>query len=225
MAERLLMEYGYVLVFLGTVLEGDATLLTASFLAQRGYFGIVEVMLTAAFATSLWNEIVYHGARRAGKTYLEQRVDRHPRYRRVLAWVRRRSVLLLLFSRYIFGFRLAIPAACGAAGMRPLLFTAVNLAGAVVWVVPVAIAGYAFAGVLEAFWHEVKQYEWHIATAMLVLITALLARFDPELTRTAEYLFRVRRAAVRSEARVRRLLTRLPATDESGETHLRPDCR
>jgi membrane protein DedA with SNARE-associated domain len=211
MGEALIIKYGYVLIFVGTIFEGDATLLTASFLAQRGRFGLFSVMLTAAIATTAWNEFIYYGARRSGKAYLERRIARHRRYRSVQEWVRRRSVVLLLLSRYIFGFRLAIPLACGAIGMRPITFSLVNLAGAIVWVAPVAIIGYAFGTVLAAFWHEVRQYEWHIAVALLVLTTVLLAWFDPELKKVTEYVFHLRKAAVSSQARVRRLLWRVEA--------------
>lgn len=203
-----LLKYGYLFIFAGTIFEGDATLLTAAFLAHRGHFALVPVMLTAGAASVALNEAIFHGARRAGKAYLERRVARHERYLKIQQWVRRRSILLLLFSRYIFGFRLAIPIACGAVGMRPLLFTLINLAGALLWVVPVGVAGYALGSLLTAFWDEIRHYEWHIAVALLVLVTALLAWFDPELRRTASYLLHLRRAAVISQARVRRLLWR-----------------
>lgn len=208
MGESLLLKHGYLLIFAGTILEGDATLLTASFLAYRGYFELIGVMLAAGAATTAWNEIVYHGARHAGRAYLERRVTRHKRYLTIQEWVRRRSILLLLFSRYIFGFRLAIPLACGAVGMPPLIFSLINIAGAVLWVLPLAFAGYAFGSVLSAFWHEIRLYEWHIAVLLLVMVTGLLAWLDPELRRTGKYLLHLRRAAVISQARVRRLLWR-----------------
>ena len=206
MGEHLLLQYGYVLIFLGSILEGDATLLTASFLANRNHFKLEYVVLTAAIATTAWNEAVFHGARRAGKPFFERQVAKHTRYQGVQDWVRRRSVLLLLFSRYIFGFRLAIPIACGAVGMRPSVFMIVNAAGALLWAVPVCLVGYLFGHLLATFWREIKQYEWHIATAILVLITAFLAWFDPELRRLSSYVHNWRHASVESESRVRRLL-------------------
>ena len=206
--EHLLLQYGYVLIFVGSIVEGDATLLAASFLAHRGYFALPYVVLTAAIATTAWNEAVFHGARRAGKPFFERQAAKHKRYKGVQEWVCRRSVLLLLFSRYILGFRLAIPIACGAVGMRPLLFLVVNAAGAVMWAVPVCLLGYAFGHALAGFWREIRRYEWHIAVALLVLITAALAWFDPELRKVAEYFHNWRRAALVSEARVRRLLWR-----------------
>lgn len=199
-----------MIVFLGSILEGDATLFAASLLANSGrYFSLFGVLVTAGVASSAFNEVLFHSARRAGKPYFERQASKHPRYRGVQDWVCRRSVPLLLASRYIFGFRLAIPVACGAVGMHPLVFLAANLAGAVLWVVPVGLAGYFLGHVLGTWWKEIRLYEWHIATALVVVVTALLAWLDPELRRVSTVFWRGREAALRSEARVRRLLTRM----------------
>jgi membrane protein DedA with SNARE-associated domain len=209
MGEHLLVQYGYLVIFAGSIIEGDATLLTAAFLANRNYFQLHYVILTAALATTAWNEALFHGARRAGKPFFQRKVERHKRYRSVQGWVLRRSVWLLLFSRFIFGFRMAIPIACGAVGMRPLVFLIVNAVGAILWTVPLAIIGYAFGHVLAALWRDVKHYEWHIAIAVLVLLTAVLAWVDPELRKVGDMFHNWRRAALRSESRVRRLLSHL----------------
>jgi membrane protein DedA with SNARE-associated domain len=224
MGEHLLVQYGYILVFLGSVVEGDATLLAASFLANRGHFNLIYVMLVAGVGSTLFNEAAFHTARRAGKPFLERKAAKHKRYNGVQEWVCRRSVILLLFSRYVYGFRMAIPIACGAVGMRPLLFAVVNAAGAVLWVVPVCIAGYAFGHLLSVFWAGVRYYEWHIAVALLVLLTAVLAWFDPELDRVSRYILDWREAAVRSEARVRRLLSRVARVRRRGRRG-DDDCR
>lgn len=207
----------YVFVFFGSILEGDATLLTAAFLAHGGRMRLSAVIFTAGLASTLFNEFLFHAARRRGRAYLEKRAESHRRYRGVQEWVRRRAVVLLLFSRYVFGFRMAIPIACGAVGMRPAVFLGLNLAGALLWAIPIAYLGYFFGNVLEGFWSELRNFRWHIATAMIVVITALLAWLDPELRRFVSLVTRSREAAVRSSARARRLLSRVspPAEDRS----------
>jgi membrane protein DedA with SNARE-associated domain len=205
MGETNLLQYGYVLIFLGSIVEGDATLLTAAFLAHRGRLSFVAVLATAALASSMANEAVYHLSRSRSRSYFERKIAKHPKYARVQHWIRRRSVMLMLFSRYIFGFRLAIPAACGMTGMRPGVFFALNAIGAALWVVPVGYAGYAFGGLIEHFWHGVHQYEWHIAVAVLAIGWTLLVRYDPELHMVASLFFRTRTFAITESARLRRL--------------------
>jgi membrane protein DedA with SNARE-associated domain len=178
---ELLLNYGYVFVFFGSIFEGDATLLGASFLAHRHLLSLAAVITTATIASTAWNELIFYFSRRGGRRFLERRVERHPSYNRVQRWVQRRSVVLLLFSRYLFGFRLAIPVACGATGMCAPTFTAVNLAGAVIWAVPIGFIGFFLGTAVENFWHNVRQWEWQIVGIGLVLLTGLLAWKDPEL--------------------------------------------
>ena len=200
---ELLLSYRYVIVFLGSIFEGDATLLGASFLAHRQVMNFGAVLATAAAATTLFNELLFLLARKNGRDYLQRRLAKHPKYERVQRWVQRRSVVLLLCSRYIFGFRLAIPVACGATGMHPLTFTAVNAAGAALWVIPVGCAGFFLGNVAALFWGGLRQWEWHIACVGVVLLTALLAWKDPEFRYVSLLFTHTRRFAVLSTHRIR----------------------
>jgi len=48
--ELLLLKYGYLLMFVGIIFEGEAVLIAGSFLASRGYFNISTVALVALAA-------------------------------------------------------------------------------------------------------------------------------------------------------------------------------
>ncbi|HET8547300.1 MAG TPA: DedA family protein [Bryobacteraceae bacterium] len=218
---------GYVLIFLGSILEGDATLLTAAFLAHRQHFSLSAVMATAGLASTLANEVYFLLARRGGKAFLDQKVAHHPRYAKVGNLVRRRAVVLLLVSRYLIGFRLAIPVACGAFGMPRVRYTVVNVAGAILWAVPLALVGYAFGNVLETFWTDVRRYEWQVAGILITTAVAILVWRDPELHGLASALLHTHAFTLRSAARVRRLLVRssklgLPGGDIEANTQAQP---
>ena len=49
---------------------------------------------------------------------------------------------VLLLSRYAFGFRIIIPAACGALDMPTLRFSIINLIAGTIWAVPMALLGF-----------------------------------------------------------------------------------
>jgi membrane protein DedA with SNARE-associated domain len=208
---------GYLLIFFGSIFEGDATLLTAAFLANRQHFALWAVMATATVATTLANELFFFIARRRGKAFLDRKIAHHPRYARVGEMVRRRAVLLLVVSRYLIGFRLAIPVACGALGMRRLVFSAANLVGALLWAVPLGLAGYAFGNVLETFWHGLRQYEWQVAGLIIASGVAILVWRDPELHGLASALLHAHAFTLRSVSRVRHLLLRMPQVGAPAE--------
>src|SRR5713101_8192956 len=127
-----LLRYGYVLLFVAAAIEGDASLLTATFLAHLGYFNLAAVIATAAAATCCANQTYYWLGRRHARSALD-RLRSHRLFGRLRKALGQHSPLLLFASRFLYGLRIAIPLGCGAVGMSPAVFFGVDLAGAVLW--------------------------------------------------------------------------------------------
>ena len=165
MLADVILRYGYALVFVAAAFEGDATLLTATFLAHRGYLQLDLVIVVAAAATVTINQVYFWLAR----TYGRQRVAALRANRRVTSMldrVHRHGTLIVLFSRFVYGFRIAIPAACGATGMSPIAFTIGDVIGSIVWSVTVGFAGFAIGHLLDRLLDDLRRYEWWIALAL-----------------------------------------------------------
>src|SRR5262245_48862195 len=116
MLAAVILQYGYALVFVAAAIEGDATLLTATFLAHRGYFKLDLVIFVAATATIAANQVYFW----LGRRYGTQRVSAHSTHhmaQRVMDWLHRYGTPLVIGSRFVYGFRVAIPLAAGASGM------------------------------------------------------------------------------------------------------------
>jgi len=174
MLAAVILRYGYALVFVSAAVEGDATLLTATFLAHRGYLQLDLVIVVAAAATVTINQVYFWLARRYG----QQRVAALRESRRitpVLDRIDRHGTLIVLFSRFVYGFRIAIPAACGATGMSPVKFTIGDVAGSIVWSVTVGLAGFAIGQLLERLVDDLRRYEGWIALALFCGVLAVLA--------------------------------------------------
>ena len=168
--EILLLKYGYLLLFLGVIFEGEAFLIAGSFLANQGYFHIVTVSLVALAANTLSAQIYYTAARARGRKWFDARFPAKSSYRRIIDWVGRHDNWLLLMSRFLFGFRIVIPAACGAFGMSVPRFVTLNVIAGIMWVIPTALAGYFFGASVTTFLKGAKQY-----TTEVTLIGGLLA--------------------------------------------------
>ena len=174
MLADIILRYGYALVFVSAAVEGDATLLTATFLAHRGYLQLHLVIVVAAAATVTINQLYFWLARRYG----QQRVAAMRTYRAiqpVLHRIDRHGTLLVFFSRFVYGFRIAIPAACGATGMSAVRFTIVDVVGSIVWSVIVGLAGFAIGQLLDRLLDDLRRYEWWIALALFCGVLIVLA--------------------------------------------------
>jgi lysylphosphatidylglycerol synthetase-like protein (DUF2156 family)/membrane protein DedA with SNARE-associated domain len=156
--ELLLLKYGYLILFLGVVVEGEAFLIAGSFLASRGYFNLGTVTLVALAANALSAQFYYTAARVRGRRWFESRFQGNAPYQKIIDWVGRRTNWLLLISRFLFGFRIVIPAACGAFGMSVPRFVLLNVVAGLLWAVPTALAGYYFGESVGEWFRNARQY-------------------------------------------------------------------
>ncbi|PYS40965.1 MAG: hypothetical protein DMG14_08765, partial [Acidobacteria bacterium] len=85
--QLLLLKYGYLLLFAGVIVEGEAILIAGSFLASRGYFNIGTVALVALAANTLSAQLYYTAARVRGRRWFEDRFPEKSPYRKVIQWV------------------------------------------------------------------------------------------------------------------------------------------
>jgi len=172
--ESLLVKYGYALLFLGVAFEGEAALLAAALLAQRGLFRLPVVIAVAIAANALADQVYFQLARQRGRAWLERRFGQHPRYQRLIGLLGRRGFLLLVVSRFAYGLRIAIPAACGALGMGVLGFTLFDLLAGALWAVPMGLLGYYAGDALGPLLEGVHRYEEGIALVLVVGVAGWL---------------------------------------------------
>lgn len=173
--ELLLLKYGYLVLFAGVIVEGEAFLIAGSFLASQGYLNLPTVMLIALAANTLSAQFYYTAARVRGRRWFDERFPEDSPYRRIINWVSRKDNWLLLMSRFLFGFRIVIPAACGAFGMPIPRFTLLNIIAGLLWVFPTALAGYYFGESVSRFIRGARQYTAAIVLIVLVAVGIFLA--------------------------------------------------
>ncbi len=190
MLDHELLRYGYALLFLGVLVEADAFLIAGAFLAHRGYFDIRIVIGLAATATAFANQFWFWLGRWRGRAYLERKLTTDRRVRRIHGWLQHHGTVLIPMSRFLWGFRAAIPAVYGASGSSPVRFTRLDLASAGLWSLAVGFAGYVFGDTLELLLEDVERYERLILGALLVAAIVIIVRRWRRLTQTVSALRR-----------------------------------
>ncbi|MGH9477785.1 MAG: DedA family protein [Terriglobales bacterium] len=169
--QHFLLHYGYVFLVVGLVLEGDATLVAAMILASQPgqqFFSLRWVLGLALGVTIAGNELIYElGALGRMRTLLAN--SRHRQ--RVSHWLHgsRTGFSALLFSRFLWGFRLMIPFAAGLLHIRRRRFSLANLAGAVIWVTVLAYFGIALESLIAMLHSDLMRYQSHLAIGLFLL--------------------------------------------------------
>src|SRR5262245_30375325 len=171
--ETLLLRYGYALLFLGVAVEGEAFLVAAALLVRRGGFQLPLVIAVAVAGNTVADLLYYFAARARGRSWLEARYGGNPRYQRVIHAMERHGRWLLLGSRFAFGFRILIPAACGALGMPPSTFAPLVVLAGILWAVPTALVAYTAGGAIESALRDLRHYAVVLGAA-IVLVPAFV---------------------------------------------------
>ena len=154
--ESLVQDYGLFLLFLliamesaGIPLPGETALVTAGVLASRGKLDIVAVIVVAAVAAIVGDNVGYWIGRLGGRRLLERWawLDRHAS--RALPWserfFKRHGAKTIFLGRFIAVLRVTAAWLAGISRMPWWRFFFWNAAGGICWAALVALVAY-YAG-------------------------------------------------------------------------------
>lgn len=167
--ESLIDTYGYLVVFVGTLLEGETVLLAAGFAAHQGLLDWRLVVVFAFAGSTMGDQLSFLLGRWKGEQLIRRfpPLARHaPRVHRLLE---RFSVYLILLVRFLYGLRVAGPLIMGSSRIPLIRFALLNMVAASVWATLVAGAGYLFGAATESLFGSIKHVEWVLLGGILLL--------------------------------------------------------
>ena len=174
----LLQTYGYPLLALGCLLEGESILALAGFAAHEGHLHFGRVVLVAAVAGFAGDQVFFWLGRRHGARMLA----RFPSIAREAARVHRLIESwhggVIVGVRFAYGLRIAGPVLIGSSGVAPWRFTLFNALGAALWAPLVAGAGWFFGRAVEVLLGDIHRFElWALALLAAFAAAWLLWRW------------------------------------------------
>lgn len=169
--ESLLQDFGYLAVFLGCFLEGEAILVAAGFFAARGYIDPFAVGLVG-FAGAYAGHIFWFWLGRAHGVRL---LDRFPRMQRHFGkGVRvfeRYGAAAIILTQWIYGLRITCAVIIGMSRISLLKFFVYQAVSCALWVGTITAAGYYFGRAIEKLLGRVEHIEKYV---LLVIILVAL---------------------------------------------------
>ena len=167
--QQLVIDYGYLALFIGTFLEGETILVIAGFLAHIGYLELHWVILAAFLGTFAGDQTFFYLGRFKGIAFLEKRPLWHSKTDKVFDLLHRHQIKVVLGFRFLYGVRNVTPFVIGASRMHPGKFFLLNFLGALIWAIAVGYLGYQFGEIAHAVLGEIKQYEMHFLVGLIVI--------------------------------------------------------
>ncbi|MBP1751430.1 MAG: putative rane-associated protein-like protein [Geobacteraceae bacterium] len=173
-----LETYGYIFLFLGTFLEGEAVLILAGYFAFQARLNIVGVILTAFAGSFLGDQFYFHLGRWRGLWLINLFPVLARKSRRGLKLVEKYGALVAFISRYTYGFRILLPVILGMTNLSKIKFLYLNIASALTWAAAFSMLGYLFGKTASFIIEDLDRYEPYIILALSCFIGCMwLAHF------------------------------------------------
>jgi membrane protein DedA with SNARE-associated domain len=157
--ESLLTDFGYLAVFVGTFLEGEAILVTAGFFASRGYLNPVSVAVIAFGGAYAGHVFWFWLGRRHGVRLL----DRYPKMKlhfgRGIRMFERYGATAIIITQWLYGLRITCAVIIGMSRVSVVKFLAYEAASCAAWAVTITAAGFYFGRAIETVLGRVENIE------------------------------------------------------------------
>jgi membrane protein DedA with SNARE-associated domain len=171
---KFIETWGYLAVLLGSMVEGESVILTASFLAAQGYLSIGYVMIVAFLGTLLADQGLFFVGYRFGAGFLERFPRLNKPANRAFNLLQKWGTAYILLFRFIYGVRIISPMVIGASGISIRRFVILNFIAAIIWTVISCMIGYLLGEAVQHVIVNFKVYQFYFLGALIVLI-ALIA--------------------------------------------------
>jgi membrane protein DedA with SNARE-associated domain len=172
---EILKDWGYIAVFLGSLVEGESVILVACLLAHLGYLSLIKIMIVAFCGTLFADQALYYVGRYYGQAIIQKYHRLHAPANRAFKLLHSWDIWFILSFRFIWGIRTISPIVIGSSGIPPERYTPLNLIAAIMWTLISCIGGYMLAGVLEEIGLQViKRYFGYFTIVIVIVVAAFI---------------------------------------------------
>lgn len=167
--ELLLHKFGYVAVYVGTFLEGEAILVMAGFFAERGYLKPVPVAIVAFFGAYTGHLFWFWLGRAHGVKVLDRFPKMKTHFGKGIRLFERYGAAAIIITQWLYGLRITCAVIIGVSRISTLKFILYEAASCIVWSIVITSAGFYFGRAVE----RVLGRAAHIEKYGLIVIVAV----------------------------------------------------
>ncbi len=162
-------HFGYLAVLIGTIFEGESSLLPAAFAAQQGYLQLPWIIVIAVIGATAASWFYFFLGRKGGKALLEKHPKWQKRSQRLSRLIEKYPVGILLFYHFLYGLRAMIPLLYGMSRIRTIHFILLAGISTVLWALTISSIEYFFGGLAVQYLDVMKANQWRIGLVLAVI--------------------------------------------------------
>lgn len=178
--ENHVQDWGYVILFCWSILEGEWGLLLAGIAAHQGHLDVYWCIFIAGLGGFTGDQIYFYIGR-LRKDYVQRKFRSQRRKFAIASRLMQKYGWPIIFvQRYMYGLRTIIPISIGLTRYSAIKFALINLVSAWVWaaitIVPAWFFGSEILDLMQTFFAKIKNNILLFAI-LLVIIVSVVAVF------------------------------------------------
>ena len=170
---ELLKEYGYIILFVWCIMEGEMALIMAGILAHTTHMHIALAIFVAGLGGFVGDQIYFYLGR-YNKKYIAKRLHTQRRKFAVAhIMLKKYGWPIIFLQRYMYGFRVIIPLCIGLTGYDAKKYAFINLISAWCWAAITTIPAWILGEHILVLLQEAKE-NWYVAIPVVTIFMGLL---------------------------------------------------
>ncbi len=159
---NLLTEYGYIILFLWSMLEGEMGLIMAGILSHTGHMNMYIAIFVAGLGGFAGDQVYFYTGRYS-KKYIHKKLKKQRRKFAIAHLLLKKYGWPIIFiQRYMYGLRTIIPMSIGLTRYSAKKFAFINLISAWAWAAITIVPAYYFGEYILDALHYAKAH-WYFA--------------------------------------------------------------
>ena len=144
-----LQEWGYWVVFIGSIFEGELILLSSSAAAALGYLDIHKIFIIAFCTTVMVDQVLFFIGHKLGVDWIIKRFPKlEPAKNKAFKFLNKMDMFFIFMFRFIYGIRTISPLIIGSAHIKPIRFIICNFFSGLLWASLGCFIGYSVSGLI-----------------------------------------------------------------------------
>lgn len=176
--DRYVSTWGYVILFLWSILEGELGLIFAGIAAHTGHLNVWLAIFIAGLGGFVGDQIYFYIGR-SNKAYIQKKLVAH---RRKLALahllLQKYGWGIIFVQRYMYGMRTIIPISIGLTRYSAVKFAIINLISAWIWAGITILLAWVLGDKILEILKLLKKYPYVLLICIVVFLIGVAWYFS-----------------------------------------------
>ncbi|MDR1007475.1 MAG: DedA family protein [Campylobacteraceae bacterium] len=170
---ELILKYGYIILFLWCILEGEMALIMGGILAHSGDMNLYVAILIAGLGGFTGDQIYFYIGRFFKKNINKRLKKQRRKFVIAHLLLKRYGWPIIFMQRYMYGLRTVIPISIGITRYSAKKFAFINLLSAWCWASVTILPAYLLG---EHIWNVLNfaKEHWYFAIPVIIIFACII---------------------------------------------------